>query len=98
MPSLPACPDCGIALKPLYSRGKKELVSYCHPVANGCPVSGTSIGARLLPMWSQTPGIHVEIVDGTPVFNDEGRGQHVDPEWLNQVVAYYTSLTATKGN
>lgn len=78
-------------LRPLYSRGKRELVSYNHPVDEGlsaCPVSGRSIGVELLPFWKETPvaAIYVLYINGFPVFNSLGMGEEVTTELLNNIM------------
>ena len=87
---IPPCPFCGAVLK----RDDKRNTGAAHPVDGyGCLLSGWFIGATQLSKFARRAGLGMKIIEGHPVFNQEGRGQSVDIEMVNKTLAYYKEQT-----
>ena len=83
------CPFCGETLRATNHGG------YAHPgfqsptKSSRCWLDGWHIGEKRVELWDKrTGGIHFEVVDGYPVFNEDGKGRSVDAATLQSFFDY----------
>ncbi|MAE23426.1 MAG: hypothetical protein CMK92_13645 [Pseudomonas sp.] len=93
------CPFCGAVLRPVMDHSGKIPTAYAHPgyqSGSRCWAAGYSIGVERLEVWdmrapSDGPRLAFEVIDGFPLVNDQGQGEPLTVELLNEFIAYYQS-------
>ena len=91
------CPFCGAVL--VRSRN-----GWAHPARKAlpqpqqarCPLVGHFFGDKYLEWsgWREEPTFwHYEVVDGLPVFNNQGRGEPATLEFVNDCFGYIAQIS-----
>lgn len=87
------CPCCGARLR-------RSKAGWAHPEQKEqrdkpCVLAGNFFGDKYLEWvgWPPQPVWHYEVVDGLPIFNQDGRGKPADIDFVNACFDYIRKET-----